>query len=338
MNKVRACGAISLLALSLPLHAEDWSAIASKPYISEMLSYQIANSDRQSDNGVGGVLSGSIPINKFFNIELGGAYTHFNGDGSTPSYVWKDYDTKLDGLFFYSRNPKFAPYFDLGVGLEKLRNKTTSQADSAWYGDAGVGFIKYFHLFGSPFGFRADARYRLTFADSAKFPGTTVSGTMGEPILSVGLVIPLGFSETKTEAPIPVAPVPTPVPKPQPVAESPNRKFDDIHFAFDKSDLTDYSKALLDQDATTIGKLAGQYTDLKVDVAGHTDWIGTDAYNQALSERRANAAKDYLIHKGVDATRIRTYAYGESQPIATNRTTEGRALNRRDEVRTTVSP
>jgi OOP family OmpA-OmpF porin len=72
-----------------------------------------------------------------------------------------------------------------------------------------------------------------------------------------------------------------------------------------------------------------------VDVSGHTDWIGTDAYNQALSERRANTVKDYLVQKGVDASHIRTFAYGESQPVAPNTTPEGRALNRRAEIRTT---
>jgi OmpA-OmpF porin, OOP family len=114
----------------------------------------------------------------------------------------------------------------------------------------------------------------------------------------------------------------------------PNRRFEDIHFEFDHSDLTDYGKALLDSDASTINGLTQKYPKLKVELSGHTDWIGTDAYNQALSERRANSVKQYLVRKGVSAGRISTYAYGESKPIATNDTAEGRALNRRTEVRT----
>ena len=112
------------------------------------------------------------------------------------------------------------------------------------------------------------------------------------------------------------------------------RRGKDVHFAFDKYSLTEYAKASLDSDVTAINKLAGTYPSLKVDVAGHTDWIGTDAYNQALSERRASAVKDYLVRKGVDSGRIRTYAYGESQPVAPNTTAEGRALNRRAEIST----
>ena len=130
-------------------------------------------------------------------------------------------------------------------------------------------------------------------------------------------------------------PLPAPESKPVSEADNPERRFDDLHFAFDHYDLTDYSQALLEQDAATITRLSGKYPDLKVDISGHTDWVGTDAYNQALSERRANAAKDYLVKKGVDAARIRTYSFGETKPVAPNTTPEGRALNRRDEISTT---
>lgn len=118
------------------------------------------------------------------------------------------------------------------------------------------------------------------------------------------------------------------------LGEGPNRRFEDVHFEFDRSDLSDYAKTILDKAAKAIGGLQKQYPSLKVDVSGHTDWIGTDAYNQGLSERRANSAKQYLIRKGVDSKRINTYAYGESKPVATNETDEGRAQNRRTEVRT----
>ena len=73
--------------------------------------------------------------------------------------------------------------------------------------------------------------------------------------------------------------------------------------------------------------------DTEVIVAvGHTDWIGTDKYNQKLSERRANAVKAYLVSKGVPAEKIFTEGKGKKQPIASNKTREGRAKNRRVEV------
>jgi OmpA-OmpF porin, OOP family len=117
-------------------------------------------------------------------------------------------------------------------------------------------------------------------------------------------------------------------------ATGPNRKFEDVHFEFDHSDLTTYAKAALDSTATTINGLTQKYPKLRVELSGHTDWIGTDAYNQGLSERRANTVKQYLVRKGVDGSRISTYAYGEGKPVATNETAEGRALNRRTEIRT----
>jgi OOP family OmpA-OmpF porin len=65
---------------------------------------------------------------------------------------------------------------------------------------------------------------------------------------------------------------------------------------------------------------------------GHTDWIGTDAYNQKLSVRRADAVKQYLVSKGIEPNRIYTEGKGESQPIADNKTAAGRAKNRRVEI------
>ena len=108
----------------------------------------------------------------------------------------------------------------------------------------------------------------------------------------------------------------------------------DVHFEFDKSDLSDYSKEMLDDAANVINQVSDKYPALKVDVSGHTDSTGSDGYNQGLSERRANAVKQYLIRKGVEPGRLNTYAYGESKPVATNDTAEGRAQNRRAETRT----
>ncbi|MEN8719821.1 MAG: OmpA family protein, partial [Oceanococcaceae bacterium] len=76
-----------------------------------------------------------------------------------------------------------------------------------------------------------------------------------------------------------------------------------------------------------------RYPEMLVEVAGHTDSIGGDAFNQQLSQRRAEAVRQYLIGKGISAERLTAVGYGESEPKATNDNEEGRELNRRVELR-----
>jgi OOP family OmpA-OmpF porin len=73
--------------------------------------------------------------------------------------------------------------------------------------------------------------------------------------------------------------------------------------------------------------------DVRVTIEGHTDAVGSDAYNQQLSERRAAAVKRYLVTKGIAADRLETVGRGESEPVSSNETDEGRAMNRRAELK-----
>lgn len=107
----------------------------------------------------------------------------------------------------------------------------------------------------------------------------------------------------------------------------------DAFFDFNKTVVKKEGKAKLDK---LVKALTGVDTEVIVAV-GHTDWIGSDAYNQKLSERRAKAVKAYLVSKGVPAKKIFTEGKGEKQPIADNRTKEGRAKNRRVEVEVVVN-
>lgn len=87
---------------------------------------------------------------------------------------------------------------------------------------------------------------------------------------------------------------------------------------------------------STLTQLAGtlrQYEKTYIDVLGHTDSTGTDAYNQTLSEQRAQAVANVLVGQGVQQARLATRGYGESQPKASNTTEEGRQANRRVEIR-----
>jgi OOP family OmpA-OmpF porin len=131
-------------------------------------------------------------------------------------------------------------------------------------------------------------------------------------------------------APKPVeAPKPAPVakPAPQPVKVAITIQAEAL-FDFDKSALKPDGKKSIDE---AIAKM--KTVDVEMVIAtGHTDSIGTDAYNQKLSERRATTVKEYMVSQGIPAAKITTLGKGETQPVATNKTAEGRAKNRRVDI------
>lgn len=104
---------------------------------------------------------------------------------------------------------------------------------------------------------------------------------------------------------------------------------DGVTFDVDSSTLKPQFRTTLDQ----IGQSLQQYPDSLIDVYGHTDSTGSDQYNQALSERRARTVANYLVMRGVTETRVRSMGMGETMPVASNETDEGRARNRRVEIK-----
>ncbi len=132
-------------------------------------------------------------------------------------------------------------------------------------------------------------------------------------------------------APAAVAPAPRPAPAPAPVAPPAATKVTyaaDAFFDFDKSVLKPEGKAKLDD-------LVGKIKDINLEViiaVGHTDSVGSDSYNQKLSVARSESVKAYLVSKGIEKNRVYTEGKGEKQPVADNKTSEGRAKNRRVEI------
>ena len=365
-TRFKAGVAVALTLSAAQVGAADAAYLEMRPYVSGMFSYVFEDNERDPagsdsiEEGKGFQLSAGKAINRHFGIELA-AFSHNYGTRVAGGPSFRDYGAKLDGLFFYDRDPRFSPYFGVGVGSIQTDIKsapgggTPSSTDP--FADVGVGFMKFFEVAGTELGFRGDLRYRHIFLDEDAFGGTN-QDDLGEAVLKIGLVVPLG-AKPVAAAPKPQACVDTDgdgicdasdlcpeTPKgtvvdakgcpadPKTDKADPSQKFEDVHFAYDKSDLTDYAKGILDSAAVVIADLAKKYPELKVEISGHTDWIGTDGYNQGLSERRAGAVRQYLLGKGVEAGRISTFAYGETRPKATNETDEGRALNRRAEVRT----
>jgi len=104
---------------------------------------------------------------------------------------------------------------------------------------------------------------------------------------------------------------------------------DGVTFDVDSSSLKPQFRATLND----ISQSLKTYPDSLVDVYGHTDSTGSDQYNQSLSERRASTVANYMVTQGVSAARVRSQGFGETMPIAGNDTDEGRALNRRVEIK-----
>jgi len=164
-------------------------------------------------------------------------------------------------------------------------------------------------------------------------------------LLLVALAFAAGCATQEAPKPAPApepkpAPAPAPAPAPQPVQEvkpapaKPKPVAEKVTFAadvlfdFDKSVVKPEGKSKLDD---LSNKVRG--VNLEVVIAiGHADSIGSDAYNQKLSVRRAESVKAYLVSKGIEPNRVYTEGKGEKQPVADNKTREGRAKNRRVEI------
>ena len=144
-----------------------------------------------------------------------------------------------------------------------------------------------------------------------------------------------GLSLTHRFLPAPSAPPPAPVvaqaPPPPPPPMKKKIVLRGVNFDFDKSNIRADAAPVLDEAVRTLKEA----TSITIAVEGHTDSRGSDEYNQGLSERRANAVRDYLASHGISKSRMTAEGFGESRPVASNDTDEGRAQNRRVELRIT---
>ena len=172
----------------------------------------------------------------------------------------------------------------------------------------------------------------LCWRDSAWTPATAAVGCDG------AIVAPKAAAPApKAAAPAPRAAAPAPRAAPAPAARAAAPKAPaatkvtyaaDAFFDFDKSVLKPEGKAKLDD---LISKVKGINLEVVIAV-GHTDVVGSDAYNQGLSMKRSEAVKAYLVSNGIEKNRVYTEGKGEKQPVADNKTKEGRAKNRRVEI------
>lgn len=294
-----------------------------------------------------GLRFGVYVEDKFFDmIEAG--FDRVSGQ----DYDMGGQDTNVNRLFVnlikeYDLTKETALYGLAGVGYENYRNPMYDNDDDGFF-QYGVGLKQWLT---DEFALKAEIRHGINFSGDNNL------------FYSLGFVIPFGkrVSEEmpiKSE-PIVVAEKPKPVVKeePIPVVVKDAPKDDDkdgivntkdhclstpvgrvvdvdgcmkvvtlrVNFAFDKAEVLDAYSSILSE---TVDFMS-ENKNYKVELQGHTDSRGTTKYNQDLSERRALAVKNALSTLGVDKDRISTVGYGESKPIVSNETDEGRAENRR---------
>ena len=155
-------------------------------------------------------------------------------------------------------------------------------------------------------------------------PATAAPGCDGALVAAA----PAPAAAPAAPAAAPAAAAPAAMPAPAPAVATKVTYAADAFFDFDKSVLKPEGKAKLDD-------LASKVKDINLEViiaVGHTDSVGSEAYNQKLSVRRSEAVKAYLVSKGIEKNRVYTEGKGEKQPVADNKTKEGRAKNRRVEI------
>jgi len=198
------------------------------------------------------------------------------------------------------------------VALAALSTGALAQTNDNWQSNNGIQW--------------KNGTNELCWRDANWTPATAAKGCDGALVVAAPAPAPIAAPAPPVATP--PAPAPTPAPPPPPPAATKVTYAADAFFDFDKSVLKPEGKAKLDD-------LVGKVKDINLEViiaVGHTDSVGTDAYNQRLSVRRAEAVKAYLVSKGIEKNRVYTEGKGEKQPVADNKTSEGRAKNRRVEI------
>lgn len=321
-SKIAALGA----ALALFSQVGYAAGIANdRAYMDFGPTYTFADSDRDSENGLGAYLGIGKRLSSWGTVEASAFATNFDDDGAGDD--WDEWGAEFDGLLTWPKTENgWMPYLVGGVGA--LRSSFDGAKSTDPYVAAGLGVFKALQVTKSTqLGLRADARYRVTDIDNDKFP--LIEDNAEDVVIRIGAVLFFGGAKPKAAAPTEATEA---EPAPPPVVPSDAGPLTIVYFDFDKSVIKPEAKVKLDAAAETIKKLLAEDPSTVVDLKGHTDWMGTDGYNMALSERRGHAVRAYLAARGVPESAMVVTGYGETKPAATNETAEGRALNRRVEV------
>ncbi len=327
-------------------------------YLVPGATYMNTDSDLDANNGGGAFLKLGKELSPSWDIQGGLGYNRASEDTGIAGVGgrYKQTTLGLDALYMFSRD-SFRPFLLAGLGAARnnvdytLPGFDVNGKKTSWLANVGLGAQ---YLFNDSFGLQADLRHQWSRAKvkiDNGVVGASDSGTIGNTLFNLGGIFRFG-----APAPVPVAavepepapvaapapaPEPAPAPAPEPVVCKPTTETITVGaeklFGFDKAALKAEGKAALDEAAA---KIKANPEIKAVIVTGHTDRIGSDAYNQKLSERRAKQVADYLVGQGVDSSLISAEGKGESEPVvqctgnkATKKLIECLQPNRRVEIR-----
>lgn len=361
MNKKLLCGALlGLLGAAQTALADE--SFDDRWYATAGIGWQWYDNARNLNNNP----TAQIGFGKFVapRWSFDGELFHANPEQRDQQLNWSQYSLGLVGRYHLrDEGDTWWPYAAVGVGAQRHEDESRAFNNNGPVDRKGTNlFTSIGAGLQADYGrtaIRTEIGYRLDFDNESG----SREDYFDDFVASISLVVKLGDLEEAS------APEPTP-PPPPPAAKTCADMDDDgdgvnncddkcptsqagqavgpdgcpvpltidlrgVNFDFDKATLRPDAIAILDE---AIGILS-KYPELKVEVAGHTDSKGTDAYNQGLSERRAKAVYDYLTSKGIAASRLAgPNGYGESRPIAPNENADGsdnadgRAKNRRTEL------
>ncbi len=335
--------------VSAPAFAEETTnQLVAPAYIGILGGYTFADDERGNENldyatGIR-LFYGSKPQDSAWGYEVGGFFDNFETDKSAGVDYYRS-GLNVDLTYSFGSRAEFTPFFLVGAAAAYNDTLPDTEDDWSWMANAGVGFVTGPVTKVGQIRIRGEARYVYDdFLDG-----------YGEPQVNLGIEIPL-FEERVVEVAatetVQTVEVPTGLTDTDgdgvidekdkcPDTPAGTRVDGDgcpltgtielkgVTFEFNKTRLRPDAETILDLATAILVK----YPDMNVEVAGHTDNIGSDEYNQKLSEGRAQSVKDYFVAKGIPDTQVSVKGYGEAEPRDTNDTEEGRERNRRVELR-----